>query len=169
MNMLCTRSSASMTLVVLGAAMISASCESPDEEIERVAADYQERLKVMEREGIVAGPREKTIAEKYDLKISLPMPETEFLALLHRLNLRYEKWGERGGPIEIGRPWHSDKLDLSQIERTYQIYGEPWSVPSRATATPGDRTPGMGEAYVAYVDKHNRVVYIENSFNYPPF
>jgi hypothetical protein len=101
---------------------------------------------------MVAGPQEETFGQRYHLSISLPMPEPEFLRLLHRLKLSYELVGERGTTKEIPVPAHSPALDLSKIQRCFQIYGDPGRI---------------RKSYRAYVDRGNRVIYIENTFSYP--
>ena len=135
-----------VSLFFLMSVMIFASCDRTGES--------SKRIETMKQANIVAGPGEKTFAEKYGLNISLPMSETDFFALLDRLKLRYEKYGERGTDMELPPPWHSETLDLSRIQKSYQIYGNI------------DRARRVGEMYRAYVDKDHRVVYIENAFSY---
>ncbi len=144
-------------LFVLAVALISTSCDKSGADRKRVAAEYQKRLPEMERSGIVAGPGEKTFEENQGVKLHLPMPEDEFLELLRRLNLSYDIHGEAGTKAEIPLPWHSDRLDISTMQRAYQIYGQPGRL--------NPRLPGQ-EMYRAYVDKSGRVVYVENMFGY---
>jgi hypothetical protein len=108
----------------------------------------------MNQVNIVAGPGEKTFEENYGVRVVLPMPENQFLALLDRLKLRYEIMGDRSSKIEISAPQHSHAIDLSRIQRDYQIYGRV------------DRVHKVAEGYRAYVDKKEQVVYIENMFAY---
>jgi hypothetical protein len=95
---------------------------------------------------IASGPREETFNQRYNLNISLPMPEKKFLDLLDHLKLSYEPTSE------VLVPLHSRNFDLSKIKRSYQIYGD---------------TGRIGKKYRAYVDREDRVVYIENAFTYP--
>jgi len=104
--------------------------------------------------GIVAGPGEKTFAERYHLQIKLPMPEASFLTLLKRLRLNYTVYGERGTTREISPPRLSKAVDLSKMQTLYQVYGGV------------DQVTHTGEMYWAYVDEKHRVVYIENAFAY---
>lgn len=130
------------------------SCNSHDVRRKEIAEEYKKRLPAMEQSGIVAGPGEKTFEETYRVKVHLPIPEREFLALLDRLKLRYEILGDRATKVGISAPWHSSTLDLSQIEREYQIYGKV------------DRVRKVAEGYRAYVDKQGQVIYMENMFAY---
>jgi hypothetical protein len=100
----------------------------------------------MEQSGIVAGPGERTLEENYGLKISLPMPEKQFLALLDRLKLRYDIENERPGIIPV--PFHCHAIDLSRIQKAYRIYGKQF-----------DSVRVLGEVYRAYVDKDGNVAY----------
>ena len=106
----------------------------------------------VQQRNIVAGPGEKTFDENYSLRVSLPMPEHEFLAMLQRLKLRYDVMSEPSGIIP--RPWHFQGMDLSKIQRTYQIYGNV------------NRRQRVAEIYRAYVDERGQVTYIENTFAY---
>ena len=114
----------------------SIECETTNEE-------YQKRLSEMKRSGIVAGTREKTFDENYKVKVRLPMPEKQFIALLKHLKLSYELFGE------VPTPLHSRSLDVSKVRRCYHVYGD------------------ARKKYRAYVDRDNRVIYIENAFTYP--
>lgn len=116
--------------------------------------ESNKRLETMQQANIVAGPGEKTFAEKYGLNITLPMAEKDFLGILEHLKLRYELYGERGTNREIPPVRHSETIDLAKMQKCYQIYGAV------------DRVRLIGEMYRAYVDKDQRVVYIENAFDY---
>lgn len=115
---------------------------------------YQQRLKIMEKSGVVAGPSEKTFEESHGIKLHLPMPADEFLRTLHRLKLRYSVYAKRNTKEPIPAPWHSDKLNLDSIRRVYQIYGNV------------DATQQSREMYRAYEDKTGQIVYLENTFVY---
>ena len=108
----------------------------------------------MHRTDIVAGPGEKDFAEKYDLKIVLPMPEAEFIAILARLKLQYDVSGERGTDRGVPPPRQSKFVDPAKMQRVYQIYGD------------RDMVRRVGEYYWAYVDMNHQVVHIENEFAY---
>jgi hypothetical protein len=131
------------------AALTLVACDTAEEHRKRVAAEYQKRLPEMERSGIVAGPDELTFEENQGVKLQFPMPEGQFLELLKRLNLSYDL------QTIIPAPWHSKKLDVSKMERTYQIYAK------------ADHARRFAEVYRAYVDKAGQVVYLENMFAYP--
>jgi len=88
------------------------------------------------------------LKESQGVKLQLPMSEDQFLELLKRLNLSYDL------QTIIPTPWHSKKLDVSKMQRAYQIYGKT------------DRARQVAEMYRAYVDESGRVVYIENMFGY---
>jgi hypothetical protein len=115
-------------------------------------SENRDRITQGQQSNIVSGPREETFTERYRVSLSLPMSEQAFLKLLRRLKLSYEVVGERNTATEILIPLHSRSLDLSKIKRSYQIYGDVGRV---------------GKKYRAYVDRDNRVVYIENAFSYP--
>lgn len=149
--MTCTHFFTQGTCLILAIASLS-SCDDADHDLR--VAEYQKRLPAMERSGIVAGPGEKTFEEYYGVKVPLPMPEAEFLALLDRLKLPYELNGERGTQMIIPSPKHSKTVDASQMQKSYQIYGE---------IDPLHRSRAM---FRAYVDEAGRVVYLENMFGY---
>jgi hypothetical protein len=146
-----------IVLLLSFAPLMLICCDKEEEHRKHVTADYQKRLPKMIKSGIVAGPEEGTFEENQGVKLHLPMPEDQFVALLKRLKLEYEVVGERGTQMIIPTPWHSDKLDISPMQRAYQIYGQPGRL--------NPRLPGQ-EMYRAYVDKSGRVVYIENMFGY---
>jgi len=133
-------------ITVLVGAIVFASC--------CVAGKSDKIMTNSNRNNIVAGPGEKTFAENYALKISLPISEREFLSLVGRLGLHHEHYGERNTAMIIPTPRHS-KFDLANIEKCYKIYGRV------------DRANHVGMDYRAYVDQNHRVVYIENDFSYP--
>lgn len=102
---------------------------------------------------IVAGPAEQTFSQRYHIRLVLPMDEGSFVRLLHRLKLDYEVFGERGTPREIPPLRHSKNIELREIMKCLQIYGN-------------DKHVGR-EIYRAYIDNKGRVVYVENAFAYP--
>ena len=101
---------------------------------------------------IVAGPGEKTFTQAYPVRLKLPMPEKEFLALLGKLKLEYEVYRRRDKLIPS--PFHR-KLDVSAFEKCYQVYGRI------------DRQRQISEKYHAYIDRDSQLVYLENAFSYP--
>lgn len=133
--------------VAVAALCIAAT--SCDREIQQVATEYQKRLPAMEQAGVVAGPGEQTFEENQNVRLNLPMPEGKFLELLKRLNLTYDLQGI------IPTPWHTETLDLSKMQKAYQIYGKV------------DHGRRFAEIYRAYVDQAGQVVYVENMFAYP--
>jgi hypothetical protein len=102
---------------------------------------------------IIGGPGELTFAQRYDVKLRLPIPESDFLKILAKNKLRYSvvTVGDDGNPIPV--PRHS-KIRLNNIVRYYQIYGDI------------DRLRRVGAMYRAYIDSDKTVVYIENVFSY---
>ena len=107
---------------------------------------------VKEESNIVAGSTEQTFTQTYGVKLKLPMPEKEFLALLGKLKLKYKVL--RRSENLISAPFHR-KLDVSMFERCYQIYGRL------------DRKRHVSESYLAYIDRNSQLVYLENAFSYP--
>jgi hypothetical protein len=104
----------------------------------------------MIKSNVVAGPGEKSFEENYNVKLHLPMRESEFVALLDRMRLRYDQSGERSHVIP--QPWYRRDLDLLRMEKIYQIYGA------------NDHVRKVAEEYRAYVSKNGEVVYVENMF-----
>lgn len=99
---------------------------------------------------IFSGRGELPFDRAYGLKISLPVSEAEFLAILDNLRLHCHLLGRRGTQVKVPPPLHHpEAVNLTDIEKCYQIYG---------------RKPG--ETYRAYIDTKHRVVYIENAFSY---
>jgi hypothetical protein len=139
--------------LIASAALALVSCDRQEQHRKQIAEEYKKRLPAMEQSGIVAGSGEKTFKENYGLKISLPMPEKQFLVLLDRLKLRYDIAGQRPGIIPV--PLHCHAIDLSRIQKVYQIYGKQF-----------DRVHVVGEVYQAYVSKDGNIVCIENMFVY---
>ncbi len=128
-------------------ALALASCDRSSKN----ATEYQARLPDMVRSKIVAGPGEKTFEENQGIKLSLPMPEQEFIAVLKRLSLEFFDEGEEVIPTPH---WKPDAIKESQIRHAYQISGKI------------DREHQFHEAYRAWVNKKAQVVYIENAFVY---
>lgn len=103
---------------------------------------------------IVAGNDEKSFAEKYDPNIKLPMPETEFLALLDRSKLHYGICGERGTQNELPVPMQTSTVDFSRAIKCFEIDGDV------------DHVRHIGERYRAFTDSTHHIFYIENAFSY---
>jgi hypothetical protein len=103
---------------------------------------------------IVAGPHEKNFADEYHLKITLPIPEKEFVALVDRLHLLHGSCGERGTERQIPPPKWSDKINMSAVQSCIQIYGKK------------DVAHRIGKMYRAYINGEHMVIYIENAFAY---
>lgn len=78
----------------------------------------------MKQTDIVAGYGEKSFPEKYYVKLTLPMPEADFLALLNRLKLHYGICGERGTGAGLPPPRQQTTVDLSHAEKCYEIDGD---------------------------------------------
>src|SRR5713226_8103103 len=88
----CTaRAVAALMLVI---ALVQASCDNSEEDHKRIAAEYQKRLPEMLKKGIVAPAWEKTFEENQGVKLHLPMPEAELIALVKKLHLDYYDEGE---------------------------------------------------------------------------
>lgn len=133
-------------LCAVAVGILLISCQQSNEESNGVS--------IVKPANIVGGPGEKTFAEKYDLTVTLPTPESSFLEILKRLNLQYEVYGKRGSAGMIPTPRKPALVDIDNIQKVYQIYGEV------------NREKGTGEMYWAYVDMEHQVVYIENRFSY---
>ena len=100
---------------------------------------------------IVSGKGELPFDRAYGLNILLPLPESKLLTLLDKLKLQYELFAQRGTNTKIPHPiLDPAAVEYESIQKCYKIYG---------------RKPR--EAYLAFVDEKNRVVYIENDFIYP--
>jgi hypothetical protein len=136
-------------IVAVSAAAIAMSCGQNGESKKGAGAEA--------RFDVVAGYGEQSFTQKYHLHLVLPMPESEFLATLKRLRLRYEIYGERGTDQIVPHPWHSKSIDPNKMERAYQVYGGVFGP---------DQTHQVSEVYMAYVDTNLQVVYIENEFSY---
>lgn len=111
-------------------------------------------LNTMKNTDVVAGYGEKTFTERYHVDFTLPIPETQFLALLKQMGLRYESCGERGVGIGLPPPNHAPTVDLSRAQKCYKIYGGV------------DEVRHVGRRYQVFVDENNQVFYIENIFIY---
>lgn len=103
---------------------------------------------------VAAGPGETNFFEQYHLKITLPISESKFIAILDRLKLSYDKCGERGTGMAIPPPMWSNAVDMSKVQTCYQIYGGE------------DSVHRVGKLYRAYVDQNHQVIYVENAFAY---
>jgi hypothetical protein len=133
------------------AALMLATCDKAEEQRKRIAAEYQKRLPEMLKKGIVAPAWEKTFEENQGVKLQLPMPEPEFIALVKKLHLDVYDEGEDVIP---GPHWQPHAIDTSQTRHAYIISGK------------ADPKLPFHEQYRAWVDKRGRVVYIENEFGY---
>lgn len=118
------------------------------------SSSYNARLANMQARHVVAGPGEDTFEQTFHVQLDLPIREANFLALLRKLKLNFEVMGKRGTEMVIPHPWHSQNIDLAQVERCYQIYG------------PSDPNGRSRKMYRAYVDSAGRVTYVENMFGY---
>lgn len=103
---------------------------------------------------IVAGYGEKSFPERYGVAVRLPMPEMQFLALVRKLGLYYQFCGERGSDLGVPPPRQKTSLDLSQAKKCYEIDGD------------RDVKKHSGEAWRAFTDSKDQVIYIENAFVY---
>jgi hypothetical protein len=133
-------------LLAVAMFLVFASCDQSD--------GTKSGVPLMKRTDIIAGYGEKSFPEKYHLRITLPMPEADFIALLDHLKLHYGVCGERGVGAGLPPPRQQSKVDLSKAQKCYEI--------------DGDRDPvrHTGEAWRAFTDKDHRVIYIENVFAY---
>jgi hypothetical protein len=104
--------------------------------------------------GVVAGYGEKSFAERYRLAIKLPMPETQFLAIVQKLGLYYQTCGERGSDLGVPPPRQKTSIDLSKAKKCYEIDGD------------RDVKKHTAEAWRAFTDSKDQVIYIENAFVY---
>lgn len=113
--------------------------------------DNEAAVKSSER--IAVGHDEKSFVDRYGIKISLPMQEADFLALVRQLKLHYEPCGGQGNQV-VPPPRHATKVDLSKAVKCYEIDGDV------------DLARRVGERYRAFVDAGGDVIYIENAFSY---
>lgn len=111
------------------------------------------RAHTMTDPSMVAGPGEKTLAEKYHLALRLPMREEEFLQTLHRLGVYIQMCGKRDTDIGLPTPRHETSIDLSRVETCYDING--------------DRNGARAEAWRAFADDQHRIIYVESTYAYP--
>ena len=101
-----------------------------------------------------AGPGEEPFSVPYPTASALPMRESEFLAEVEALGLRYEVYADENRGDRLPPPRHTPSADLPQCTRVLQVYGK--------------KDPGVvARIYRAFVDSNGRVVYIENAFAYP--
>lgn len=103
---------------------------------------------------IVAPPGEPSFPEKYHLKLTLPMPETGFIALLDRLKLYRQMCGERGTDNALPTLRQQSTIDVTRFQKCYDITGD------------RDLVRRVGEGWRAFTDRNHRVIYIENDFAY---
>jgi len=133
-------------LLAAAVGLFSASCEQSS------GGDIGART--VKQTDIVAGYGEKTFPEKYHLKLSLPMPEAEFIALLEHLKLHYGVCGERGTDSALPPLRQQNTIDVSRFQKCYEIDGD------------RDTARRIGEAWRAFTDRNHQVIYIENVFAY---
>lgn len=103
---------------------------------------------------IVAGHGEKSFSERYASNLKLPMPEGDFISLLHALKLPYESCGIKGSGLDVPVALHKNSVDLKNVVKCYVIYGDV------------SHEEKVGKSYRAFVDDKGNVVYIENTFSY---
>lgn len=108
----------------------------------------------MKQPSLVAGPGEPTLAERHHVTIRLPMPERDFIALLRRLNLHFALCGGEGTPYPLPPPRWTSSAHLKNAVKCYDIDGDV------------DQVRHVSESYRAFLDNHNQVIYIENTFAY---
>ena len=93
-------------------------------------------------------------SEKYHLKLTLPMPESDFVALLDRLKLYRQTCGERGTDDTLPTLRQQSTIDVTRFQKCYDIIGD------------RDFARRIGEGWRAFTDRNHRVIYIENDFSY---
>ena len=110
---------------------------------------------------IVAQWGEPSFEERFNVELNLPMEEDAFLRLIERLDLTVSIQGTRrpsGGPTPVPstptRPFHTRDYDMSDIVRSYVIYGGYNKLLFRQ------------EDYLALVRNDGMVVYVETRFAY---
>ena len=109
---------------------------------------------VVKQTDIVAGYSEPTFPERYHLKLRLPVPEAEFLAIVKRLKLYYSVCGERGTSDPLPSLRQRSGINVAKLQKCFEIIG--------------DRDPlqHIGQSWRAFADRHHQIVYIENAFAY---
>ncbi|HVT27847.1 MAG TPA: hypothetical protein VHE81_07510 [Lacipirellulaceae bacterium] len=113
-----------------------------------------ERTAAVKQTDIVAPLGEPSFPQKYHLKLTLPMPEAEFIALVDRLKLYYQVCGERGTDIGLPPLRQQSTIDTARFQKCYDIIGD------------RDFAQRIGEGWRAFTDRNHRVIYIENDFAY---
>ena len=113
-----------------------------------------ERAATVKQTDIVAPPGEPSFPEKYHLKLTLPMPESDFIALLDRLKLYRQSCGERGTDDALPTLRQQSTIDVTRFQKCYDITGD------------RDFARRIGEGWRAFTDRNHRVIYIENAFSY---
>ena len=82
------------------------------------------------------------------------MPEGDFLALLRRLNLHFELCGEANTSNPVPPPRWRAPADLTRAVKCYEVVGGV------------DPVHHTGESYRAFLNSHNQVIYLENTYSY---
>lgn len=103
---------------------------------------------------IVAGYGEQSFTQRYKIGLKLPVPESQFLALVRKLGLYYQLCGERGKDVGIPSPRQKTSIDLSHAKKCYEIDGD------------RDIKKHTAESWRAFTDSQDQVIYIENAFVY---
>ena len=108
----------------------------------------------MKQTDIVAGYGEKTFPQTYNIKLSLPVREDDFIALVKKLGLHYQLCGRRGSEAGLPPARQETSVDFSKAQTCYEI--------------DGDRDPvrHVGKAWRAFINQDRQVFYIENVFAY---
>jgi|SRR5882724_4901140 len=108
----------------------------------------------VKRTDIVAGPREKTLPDRYSIKIELPMAEVTFLSLLSQMHLDYAVCGKHGIGTGIPAQRHKSTVDFSRAATCYHIAGG------------NNLKLHAREAWRAYADENHEIFYIESAYGY---
>lgn len=128
--------------ICLCAALFLAGCDQRGGGNERVAT--------VKQTDIVAPPGEPSFPQKYHLKLRLPMPESEFVALVDRLKLYRQTCGEHGTNDALPTLRQQSTIDVTRFQKCYDIIGD------------RDLARRIGEGWRAFTDRNHRVIYIEN-------
>jgi len=112
--------------------------------------------------GVVAPSNEPSFEERFNIKLSLPMNENEFIGLIEELELDFYAEGpdslnlknKYSGSNRPTPPIHTLNYDMSDISHSYMIIGGLNEAEQRL------------ESYLALVRNDREVVYIENYFSY---
>lgn len=102
---------------------------------------------------IVAGHGEPSFTETFGLKLTLPIGEDEFRALLVSNGIEFRLIDASNGKEVLPLPRHRQSFDPA-VKKMFEIYGGV------------DADKHIGKRFRAYIDSNGMVIYVENAFSY---